>query len=171
MPRAHQTQQRPSVPVAPPKVTHFSPSACFDGPAFEGGQATNWWLHALDADPGLNQCRRRQGLSGRHPGGEKRKWPDVDMGRQQPARGKYTFGCWFCYSVLAMWAESEATAVPALIDTFSLQSAPAGKTRTICYFPHQHTQLSLPGQQCPCAKLRASTTTAICQNPNETRLG
>ena len=39
------------------------------------------------------------------------------------------------------------TAVPALIDTFSLQSAPcllAGKTRTICYFPRTLCSVCLP---------------------------
>ena len=51
-----------------------------------------------------------------------------------------------CYSVEVMRGEL-TTAVPALIDTFSLQSALcllAGKTRTICYFPRTLCSVCLP---------------------------
>ena len=149
-------------------------AACFDGPRFWGWASNQLVVTRIGCWPRFKSVQASARV----------KWAPPWRGKKEIARCRYGAACTreihfrmlelqFCYWVLAMWAESQATAVPALIDTFSLQSAPAGRTRTICYFPHQHyphTQLSLPGQQCPCANLRASTSTAICQNPNETRL-
>ena len=55
-----------------------------------------------------------------------------------------------------MWAESQATAVPALIDTFSLQQSVVRGARLAPYvtFPHHCYTQSAGSAEPTCAKLR-----------------
>ena len=136
-------------------------AACFDGPRFWGWASNQLVVTRIGCWPRFKSVQASARV----------KWAPPWRGKKEIARCRYGAACTreihfrmlelqFCYWVLAMWAESQATAVPALIDTFSLQSAPAGRTRTICYFPHQQ---ALPAHSAQ----SAGSAVSMCKPPRQ----